>query len=277
MSPFSFNTGTNLDRFNIFISLIYLLNSFIIKNIFYLFLTFYVKYSILFLSGVNGATILHLEVKNHMSLIMIQVAFPATGKPLFLPDFQNSSGVIQTRNRISFTGCDGFNRHIINALVTTQECDSSKNFSGNTIDPALTHYIVNQYTTQGTLQRGPFTNVKNLELDPSDADFAFITEDGYRITMSGGTIVAQQVWNDTVPQSYIEKAIINLPHDTVSKLFDTCTCEEELTQRLSTVIDDTLFKILPAKFLQHLHDNYIDFTTARNDILYALYAARSNP
>ena len=212
-----------------------------------------------------------------MSLIMIQVAFPATGKPLFLPDFQNSSGVIQTRNRISFTGCDGFNRHIINALVTTQECDSSKNFSGNTIDPALTHYIVNQYTTQGTLQRGPFTNVKNLELDPSDADFAFITEDGYRITMSGGTIVAQQVWNDTVPQSYIEKAIINLPHDTVSKLFDTCTCEEELTQRLSTVIDDTLFKILPAKFLQHLHDNYIDFTTARNDILYALYAARSNP
>ena len=186
----------------------------------------------------------------------------------------NMAALIERKpNRISFVAADGLEHHFLNCVINVEEVPAkmTEEIVSPIIDKALTTTNVTLYTANGMIHEGPYKNVHTLEFSPADADFAFTTAEGNRVTMSGGTIVVDEEWVTEVPQDCINYAVkTNLP-DIVEQLFDSI--ETALTSVHNPAIETTLTKNLPDDFVKHLLDTGNGFTSAHGALRAAALAA----
>lgn len=187
--------------------------------------------------------------------------------------FNMAALIEQKLNRISFVAADGRERHIIGGVVSVEEVlgEMAEKVVVPIIPKDLTAMRVTQYTNDGMIHKGPYEDVKNLEFDPVDSDFAFETQEGNRVTMSGGTIFIEEVWVDNVPDGYVNDAIkANMP-DIVEQLF--AGIETALADSHIPTIETALTENLPAGFVKHLLDTGTGFTSTHNALRAAAFAA----
>lgn len=212
-------------------------------------------------------------MNTHNKYCNISAAYQGCGLLVGSQHFHMAALIERKPNRISFVAADGLKHHFLNCVINVEEvpAEMTEEIVSPIIGKALTTTSVTLYTANGMILQGPYKNVHNLEFSPDDADFAFTTAEGNRVTMSGGTIVVDEEWVTEVPQDDISNAIkANLP-DIVEQLFTGV--EDALANIHTPTIETTLTENLPDGFVKHLLDTGNGFTSIHDALRNAAFAA----